>query len=98
MTKLWNDEAGAVLSAELVLVLTIVVIGVLVGLKALQAAVVTELTDVAGAVGSLNQSYSYGGIESCGAAVAGSAFQDTTDGCADALDSLDLNVNATPEW
>jgi hypothetical protein len=61
MTQLWNDEAGFVISAELVLVATILVIGLIVGLAEVQAAVVQELNDVGDAIGKLNQSYFYTG-------------------------------------
>ncbi len=53
-----NDEAGFLVSAELVLVSTILVIGLIVGLIELQAGVLHELNDVSEAIGSINQSYS----------------------------------------
>ena len=34
--KLWNDEAGFVVSAELVLIATILVLGMIVGLSEVQ--------------------------------------------------------------
>ncbi len=55
--RLWSDEQGAVISAELALVLTILVLGVLVGLSEVAVAVNTELNDVSNAVGALDQSY-----------------------------------------
>ena len=33
LKRLWNDEGGAIISAELVLVATILVIGMIVGLE-----------------------------------------------------------------
>jgi hypothetical protein len=54
---LWRDESGAILSAELVIVLTVVVIGMITGLACLQQAVVAELQDVSAAIASLNQSF-----------------------------------------
>jgi Flp pilus assembly pilin Flp len=79
-----NDEAGAILSAELVLISTILVIGVIVGLAELQNAVVNELNDVGEAIGSLNQSFYVHGHSSeanckLKAKSAGSAFKDHTD-------------------
>lgn len=62
MKHFWNDEAGFVISAELVLVSTILVIGLVVGLAEVQSAVVQELNDVGEAVGRLNQSYYYSGF------------------------------------
>jgi hypothetical protein len=60
--RLWSDEAGFIVSAELVLVSTILVIGMIVGLVSVRNQVVQELVDVGQAVGSLSQSYAYGGI------------------------------------
>ena len=87
--QLLNDEAGFIVSAELVLVATILVIGLIVGLSEIQHAVVQELNDVADAVGEINQSYAYTGFsaEKSGAFGAvksvtfGSTFTDTTDDC-----------------
>ncbi len=58
LTRLWQDDAGFVISAELILVATIVVIGLIVGLAAYRDSIVQELGDTAAAVGALNQSYS----------------------------------------
>lgn len=60
--SLLADDSGFIISAELVLVATILVIGVIVGLSEVQHAVVGELNDVADAIGSANQSYSYSGF------------------------------------
>jgi len=87
LTRLWNDEAGFIVSAELVLVATILVIGLIVGLSEIQHAVVSELNDVADAVGSLNQSFCFSGLSAekcgskCGSEVSGSAFRDVQDDC-----------------
>jgi len=63
MTRsLLADESGFIISAELVLVATILVIGLIVGMSEVQHAVVAELNDVADAIGSANQSYSYSGF------------------------------------
>jgi hypothetical protein len=55
--RLWNEEAGAIISAELMLIGTVLIIGVLVGLKSVRDAVVTELADVAQAFAVANQSF-----------------------------------------
>ena len=62
LNTLFRDEAGAVISAELVLVLTILVIGVIVGLSEVAVAVNTELNDVSNAIGALDQSYFFTGF------------------------------------
>ncbi len=81
--RLWADEAGFVVSAELVLVGTILVLGLIVGLTEVRNQVVQELADLAIAVGSVNQSYSYSGIQghNVDTFTAGSLFVDTTDFC-----------------
>lgn len=81
LNRLWNDEAGAVLSAEIVLVATILVIGSIVGLKSVRDAVVGELADVAQAITNVDQSYSYTGITGHGAASGSGLFEDTRDYC-----------------
>ena len=60
-----NDEAGVIISAELVLVLTICVLGVIVGLSSVVVAVNEELQDTAHAIGVLNQSFGFTGFAGC---------------------------------
>ena len=86
--QLLNDEAGFIVSAELVLVATLLVIGLIVGLSEVQHAVVSELNDVADAIGELNQSYLYSGFHKTGksplsfhAITYGSSFTDVADDC-----------------
>lgn len=62
LRTLYYDESGFIVSAELVLISTLLVIGLIVGLSSLQYAVVSELNDVAKTIGSLNQSYTYTGF------------------------------------
>ena len=57
-TALKNDENGFIVSAELVLVSTIVVIGMIVGLTELSYNVNEELEDVGSAIGGINQTLS----------------------------------------
>lgn len=61
---LWNDEAGVILSAELVLICTILVLGMIVGLVELEGSIISELSDLSSAFGNLNQSYNYSGYGS----------------------------------
>lgn len=92
------DEAGVILSAELVLICTILVIGVIVGLSEVQDAVVNELNDVGEAIGSLNQSYYYHGQSSSShhgklkSFAAGSAFGDRIDSC----DGNECSISCAP--
>ena len=78
MFRLWQDDCGALIATEWVFVATILIIGLVVGLKAVESAVEGELVDLANAIGSLNQSFSFGGSSGCCASVAGSAFSNTT--------------------
>jgi hypothetical protein len=81
LTQLWQDDLGFVVSSELVLVGTILVIGMIVGLATVRDQVVQELGDVGLAIGQINQSYSWSGITGHTSSVAGSAFVDTLDFC-----------------
>ena len=81
MKRLWNDEAGFVVSAELILIATIAVLGLIVALDTVRNAITSELSDVAGAIQDVNQSYSYSEVLGHSARVAGSAFADQTDFC-----------------
>lgn len=73
--KLWSDEGGLVLSAEVVTVGTVGVLGAVVGLNAASTAVDQELKEFAGAIRSLDQSYGYVGHQSCRAWTAGSCYR-----------------------
>jgi hypothetical protein len=81
LTQLWQDDLGFVISAELILVATILVIGMIVGLATLRDQVVQELGDVGAAFSQLVQSYSFSGITGHTSSTAGSAFEDFTDFC-----------------
>ncbi len=88
LKNLFNDEAGFVVSAELVLISTLLVLGLIVGLSEVQHAVVQELNDVGDAIGSVNQSYMYSGFsaqKTGGRGIKsfsrGSAFSDVGDDC-----------------
>jgi Flp pilus assembly pilin Flp len=58
----WKDEAGFIISTELVLVATICVIGLITGLVEVQYSLVGELNDVSESVGALNQTYTITGF------------------------------------
>lgn len=91
--KLWNDEAGFIVSIELILIATIAVIGLIAGMASVRDAVVSELSDVAGAVQDLNQSYTFNGVVGHAAATAGSDYQDDLDFCDSADDPLEAADN-----
>ena len=84
--KLWMDENGVIISAELVLVLTIPVLGCLVGLREVSIGVIHELADISNAWGALDQSYQYVGFESIDGTkvkskVSGGIWTDEVDSC-----------------
>ena len=81
LKALLNDEAGFVVSTELVLVATILVIGLIVGQTTLRDQVVTELADVADAVSALDQGYAYSEVTGHASSTAGTIFDDTADFC-----------------
>lgn len=64
LKALVRDDAGFIVSAELVLVSSIAVLSLVVGLTEISTSVNNELNDVASAFGSINQSFSYNGL--CG--------------------------------
>lgn len=100
---LWNDEAGVILSAELVLVGTILVVGMIVGLVELQCSVVDELNDLGEAIGAANQSYVTSAVLSLKAngqikgATSGSVFVDRQDSCDGNECSIICITGAIPE-
>ena len=57
VNALQNDENGFVVSAELVLVGTILVLGMIVGMTELSYNVNQELEDLGSGIGNINQTY-----------------------------------------
>ena len=66
------------ITTEWVFIATLLVLGLVTGLSALSSAINGELLDLANAISSLNQSYSFGGSSGCCASAAGSFFNQTT--------------------
>ena len=103
LRRLWQDEGGFVVSSETILITTVLVIGGIVGLTTFRDQLVQEFGDASLAVGSFNQSYSFGAVTVAGFVSAGSFFNDEADDCdgADPVGSepacIDLGVGAGPE-
>jgi hypothetical protein len=106
LTRLWTDESGFVISSELLIIVTITVIGLIVGMVAVRDAVVQELADVAAAIGALDQSYQYSGVSNtCSSAgTHGGQFVDDSDGCdqsatqtGTAADTITITAGIAPE-
>jgi len=79
--KLWNDDAGFVVSAELILISTIAVLSMVVGLSEVAYGVVQELEDTGSAFGAVNQSYRYTGLTGHAGSSSGTCFTDLVDFC-----------------
>ena len=90
LRNLLKEESGFVVSTELVLIATVLVLGLIVGLTEIQYAVVAELNDISDATGDINQSYWYTGFskekqgtQGFSAYTRGSSELDQTDDCDD---------------
>lgn len=92
--KLWNDDQGALLAIEFLFVATILVIGIIVGLNGLRAAVNAELTELGNAILALSQGYSIQGVLGCCASTEGSEAVDAPATLTDPACNP-LNVNSS---
>jgi hypothetical protein len=97
LSRLLLDDAGFIVSSELILLATIVVLGLITGLTTIRDQVVQELGDVADAFSEIDQSYSYSGITAHSASTAGSAFLDLNDFCEVGGDVSDQVAGAEPQ-
>jgi len=84
---LHEDEAGFIISAEMVLVMTIGVLAMVVGLTAVRDSVTHEMNDISHAFGTVSQSYNVTGLHKGSdygnghACIIGFGFNDSTDEC-----------------
>lgn len=95
-TKLFRDEAGFIVSAELVLVSTVLVLGMVVGLSEVANGINEELEDVGSAFGRVNQSYKFAGFSGHKGWIDGSRFHDNVDYCDGEFD-ISCDGGARPE-
>ena len=86
--RMLNDESGAVVSAELILIVTLTFCAAAVGWSTINSAVVSELNDISEMIGVVDQSYSYatlsapaGGLCANHGTSTGSGFIDMDDEC-----------------
>lgn len=77
--RFWNDESGAIISAELATIMTVAVIGMTAGISSLRDSITGELADVGQAFSNLDQSFAVGGIRSPSSSIGGMAFVDDRD-------------------
>jgi hypothetical protein len=90
-TNLLNDEAGFIVSAELVIVATVGVLAMIVGLSEVALNVNSELEDVGSAIGSINQTYTVQGTCGHQGSIGGSKYTDQVDFCDHAGDIVSHN-------
>jgi len=75
-SKMWKDDAGIV-AFEYLLVATIIGLGLVVGLYAVATGLNAELTELANAILTLDQSYQVGTQSTCNAFKSGATFNDS---------------------
>ena len=101
LKRFLRDDAGFVISSELVLVATILVIGMITGLTTLRDGVIQELGDLGSSIGSVSQSYMYFGVIGHSSSTSGSTYSDNIDFCDEPVDPADgepacLNISVVP--
>lgn len=76
-----KKQGGFIMTTELVLIASVMVIGSIAGLVTMRDAVTAEMEDVAEAIGAMDQSYAFDGIKNGEntAELAGSSFGDAVD-------------------
>ena len=79
LKRLWTDESGMVISSELVLVSSTLVLGMVAGMQTVRDGIVAEFANVAEAIAVTSQSYEYSGVSGHAAQTDGARFQDAVD-------------------
>lgn len=94
VARLYKDQHGFIVSAELVLVATIAVLAMVVGLSEVAININNELEDVGTAFGKLSQRYSVKGTNGHQGHTDGSEFWDVSDFCDGACDIQSGNLQS----
>jgi hypothetical protein len=87
LRTLFNDENGIVISAELVVVFTLIFCASVVGFAVIRDSLVQEMHDVSEAIGAVSQSYNVTGLRKARsngnyhARCSGFGFNDRSDDC-----------------
>jgi hypothetical protein len=77
--NLWRDDGGSSLvTAEILFIFAILVLGIITGLVAVRQALISELTESAQALLAINHSFSFSGQSNCESSTAGSSASETT--------------------
>lgn len=79
--SLWRQDDAVILSAELILIASVVIVGMVVGLGSVRDSITTELADLAQAIANLDQSFTMGGIVGHHSYTRGVWFFDRADFC-----------------
>lgn len=82
INQLINDEAGFIVSAELVLISSIAVLAMIVGLSEVASNINNELEDVGSAFSCIDQSYNLKHSHGHKGCTSSSRFNDRSDFCA----------------
>ena len=77
LAKCWNDDNGALLATEFLLLATVLVFGSIVGLVSVRNAINAELTNLANAILALTPTFCFSGQSGCGAFVDGACVTTT---------------------
>ncbi len=93
-SNLWKEEAGFVISAELILVSTIAVLAMVAGLSEVAYGVSQELEDTGSAFAAINQGFYFTGLCGHAGASSGSCFTDLMDFCDHAGDVVGCQPTA----
>lgn len=78
LNRLWREDEGFIVSTELILIGSILVLGLVAGLASLAGLVSSELGDLGAAISVINQSYSYAGVSGLHGLSGGTVWLDTT--------------------
>ena len=65
LRKLWEDDAGIIVTLELLFLYVILILGLIAGWTNLRNAIDVELTEMANSILQLNQGYTITGIAGC---------------------------------
>ena len=77
LSRMWNDDAGYIISTEMLLIFVILVLGLIVGWANLRMAIVNEFTESANAILAINQSFTISALSGCSGTSGGSNSTDT---------------------
>jgi hypothetical protein len=91
LKTLWKDDSGVILTMEIILIATVILLGVLAGLATLRDGIITEMADIGGSLSNLDQSYVLHGAVSHSSATAGTVFNDLNDFGDDPNDPIVVN-------